>query len=360
MSNPSKLLIVDDEPLNINVLVELFRTDYRLVVAKSGSVAIQRAHDSPPPDLILLDIMMPEMNGYQVLQVLKGEPATRDIPVIFVTALGEVNDEAHGLELGAVDYVTKPISPAIVKARVKNHLELNLARQWLANQNTILERRVAERTRELQLTQDITIQALAYLAEIRDNETGGHIRRTQNYLTVLARAAADRQLTDLDERSLDMMAKSAPLHDIGKVGVPDHILLKPGKLTDEEFAEIKKHPVLGRDALNRAQEEMGESSSGSFLRIARDITYTHHERWDGSGYPEGLAGEDIPMVGRLMALADVYDALISKRVYKPALSHEQAVAIISQGRGSHFDPALVDLFIEHADEFRQIALRFAD
>lgn len=352
MSEQAKLLIVDDESLNINVLVELFKADYRLSVAKNGPQALQRAQDQNP-DLILLDIMMPEMDGYEVLRRLRANPATADIPVIFVTALGAVGDEQQGLELGAVDYITKPLSPPIVKARVKNHLELQRSRHELQDQNARLEQIVAERTQELRLTQDVTIQALASLAETRDNDTGAHLRRTQLYLEVLARA-----LPGLDDRTVDLMTKSAPLHDIGKVGVPDHILLKPGRLTEEEFTVIKYHPILGRDALQRAEENLGTSSS--FLRLAREIAYTHHEKWDGSGYPQGLVGEDIPLAGRLMALADVYDALISRRVYKPAFSHEEAVAEIVRGRGTHFDPDLVDLFLAHAEQMRTIAARFRD
>lgn len=350
----AKLLIVDDEPLNINVLVEMFKSEYALAVAKSGAQALQRVRDTPPPDLILLDVMMPDMDGYQVLSRLQEDESTRDIPVLFVTALGEVDDETHGLELGAVDYIHKPISPAIVKLRVKNHLELQLARQKLRSQNEVLEREVAARTAELHLTQAATIQALASLAETRDNDTGGHIRRTQLYLEVLARSLRPA----LDLRSVELMTRCAPLHDIGKVGIPDHILLKPGKLTPEEFEVIKRHPTLGRDALLRAEEMLGSTSS--FLRIARDIAYTHHEKWDGSGYPEGLAGEGIPLAGRLMAVADVYDALISRRTYKNAFAHEEAVAIIAEGRGTHFDPLLVDLFLEQAETFRAIAARFAD
>ena len=359
MTSDAKILIVDDEPLNINVLVELFKGDYRLAVAKNGPQALQRVRESPP-DLILLDIMMPEMDGFEVLRQLRQDPQTHDIPVIFATALSDAGDEARGLELGAVDYVTKPISPAIVKARVKNHLELRRARQLLENQNHILEEKVAERTRELRLTQDVTIQALAALAETRDDDTGAHIRRTQLYLQVLAKALFGRPDADhgLDERTVELITKSAPLHDIGKVGVPDHILLKPGKLTAEEFEVIKKHPVLARDALQRAEELLGAPTS--FLRIAREIAYTHHEKWDGSGYPQGLREAEIPLAGRLMALADVYDALISRRVYKPAFSHEEAVKIIVQGRGSHFDPELVDLFLERAEEIREIARQFAE
>ena len=319
-----------------------------------------RATDESPPDLILLDIMMPEMNGYQVLEALQKNEKTRDIPVIFVTALGEVADETQGLELGAVDYITKPVSPPIVRVRVRNHLELKRARERLRDENTLLEQKVIERTREIRMTQDVTIQALASLAETRDNDTGGHIRRTQLYVEILARGLRGREgVTEtLDDRTIDLMSKSAPLHDIGKVGVPDHILLKPDKLTEAEFDVIKKHPILARDALQKAEEISGESSA--FLRIAREIAYTHHEKWDGSGYPEGIRGLTIPLAGRLMALADVYDALISSRVYKSAFSHEKAVNIIAEGRGTHFDPALVDLFLEKADEIRQAADKFKE
>ncbi len=359
MTQNSKLLIVDDEPLNLNVLVELFKAEFKLAVAKNGDQALQRVADTPAPDLILLDIMMPGMDGYEVCRRLKADEKTHDIPVIFVTAMGEVQDETRGLELGAVDYITKPISPPIVKARVKNHLELKLARDYMKNQNEILERLVAERTAELKLTQDVTIQSLASLAETRDNETGGHIRRTQMYVGALARYLSTQPgYEQFDERTVDLMTKSAPLHDIGKVGVADRILLKPDKLTDEEFAEMKKHPTLGRDALLRAEQMLGSTSS--FLQLAREIAYSHHEKWDGTGYPDGVQGDAIPLPGRIMAIADVYDALISKRCYKPAFSHEKAVEIICEGRGKHFDPALVDAFVACADEFREIASRFKD
>ncbi len=359
MTQNSKLLIVDDEPLNLNVLVELFKAEFKLAVAKNGDQALQRVADTPAPDLILLDIMMPGMDGYEVCRRLKADEKTHDIPVIFVTAMGEVQDETRGLELGAVDYITKPISPPIVKARVKNHLELKLARDYMKNQNEILERLVAERTAELKLTQDVTIQSLASLAETRDNETGGHIRRTQMYVGALARYLSTQPgYEQFDERTVDLMTKSAPLHDIGKVGVADRILLKPDKLTDEEFAEMKKHPTLGRDALLRAEQMLGSTSS--FLQLAREIAYSHHEKWDGTGYPDGVQGDAIPLPGRIMAIADVYDALISKRCYKPAFSHEKAVEIICEGRGKHFDPAMVDAFVACADEFREIASRFKD
>ncbi|MBF0374887.1 MAG: HD domain-containing protein, partial [Alphaproteobacteria bacterium] len=249
---------------------------------------------------------------------------------------------------------TKPISPAVVRARITTHLALS-------DQTRHLERLVDERTRQVAAVRDATIVAMASLAETRDNETGNHIRRTQNYVRELARAmAADPRWAEaLTDEVIDLLYKSAPLHDIGKVGIPDHILLKPGRLTADEFEIMKTHAVLGRDAIATTEEMLG-GDEDSFLRFAREIAYTHQEKWDGSGYPQGLKGEEIPLSGRLMAVADVYDALISKRVYKPAFSHEEAVRLISEGRGGHFDPEMVDVFLTIADRFRQIATEFAD
>ena len=354
------ILVVDDERLNINLLVELLGDRHTVLVAKNGEQALARAHGSPAPELILLDIMMPEMDGYEVLRRLRSDPATHAIPVIFITAMGEVGDETKGFEMGAVDYITKPFSPAVVMARVSTQLSLERARRLLAAQNQILEEKVAERTRELELTRDVTMHSLASLAETRDNETGNHIRRTQHYVRLLAERLRDHPKYGgyLDDATIDLLFKSAPLHDVGKVGVPDSILLKPGKLTDEEFEVMKGHTTLGRDAIDSSERALGEGAS--FLRLIREIAYTHHEKWDGSGYPRGLRGEEIPISGRLMAVADVYDALISKRVYKAAFSHEKAVEIIREGRGSHFDPDMVDGFLLIADSFDAVAQRFVD
>ena len=359
-SNSGTVLIVDDERLNINLLVDLLEDAHTTLIAKSGEQAIKRALGDPTPDLILLDIMMPEMDGYDVLRRLKEDERTRDIPVIFVTAMGEVDDETRGFDLGAVDYVTKPFSPAVVKARVRTHLALTQARKQLTNQNRLLEAKVRERTRELVLTQDITIHSLASLAETRDNETGNHIRRTQHYVRLLAERLREhpRFKEVLDSATIELLFKSAPLHDMGKVGIPDNILLKPDKLSNEEFVIMKTHTTLGRDAISMAESSLGVGST--FLRYIRDIAYSHHEKWDGSGYPEGLQGEEIPLSGRLMAIADVYDALISKRVYKPAFPHEKAVAIIGDGKGSHFDPDMVDVFLEIAGSFQEVARKFSD
>ncbi|MCD4750237.1 MAG: two-component system response regulator [Thermoanaerobaculales bacterium] len=352
-----RILIVDDERLNINVLIGLLKSEHKIMIAKNGEQALRRALSDPPPDLILLDIIMPGMDGYEVCRRLKADERTRDIPVIFVTAMGDVHDETKGLEIGAVDYITKPISPPIVKARVKTHLTLRRAREFLKHQNQILETTVTERTHELALTQDVTILCMASLAETRDNETGYHIRRTQHYVRVLAEQLRHLPKFNafLTSETIELLFKSAPLHDIGKVGVPDSILQKPSRLTDEETEIMKRHTIFGRDAIQLAETQLG---STSFLRFAREITHSHHEKWDGTGYPRGLKGEAIPISGRLMSLADVYDALISERVYKSALSHEKARKSILAESGTHFDPDMVQAFNEISDTFREIAEEF--
>ncbi|MCP4402680.1 MAG: two-component system response regulator [bacterium] len=347
----STILVVDDTEVNINLMVAILGDEYDVSGVLDGKSALELTEEVRP-DLVLLDIMMPGINGYEVCRHLKENEATRTIPVIFITALSGEGDEAKGLELGAVDYITKPFKPAIVKNRVRNHLELKRHRDYL-------EELVRERTEEVLLTQEVVFESLATLAEYRDPETGGHIKRTQNYIKTLAQYLRDlpRFEAYLDKSTVELIYKSAPLHDIGKVGVPDNILLKPGKLTPEEFEEMKKHTIYGRNAIQAAERKM---RSTSFLRFAGEIAYSHHEKWDGSGYPEGLDGDDIPISGRLMALVDVYDALISKRVYKPPFPHKKAVSIIAEGRGTHFDPDLVEAFLTLASEFRQIAFEHAD
>ena len=345
------VMIVEDTETNIDILVEALGGDFNLQVAMDGETAL-KAVAYKTPDLILLDIMMPGMDGYEVCRRLKASPETRDIPIVFLTAMSEEQDEARGLYLGAVDYITKPFSPALVKARVRNQLVFKSYRDHL-------EDLVRDRTRELVLTQDVTIQSIGTLAEYRDPETGGHIRRTQHYVRILAEHLKDHPKfrNRLDDTVIELLVKSAPLHDIGKVGVRDNILLKPGELTEDEFEEMKRHTIYGRDALLVSEKMLGRDS---FLSVAREIAYTHQEKWDGTGYPQGLKGEEIPLSGQLMAVADVYDALISKRVYKPPYPHDTAVAMILEERGSHFDPDVVDAFMELSDEFRKIALEYAD
>ncbi len=357
-----KILIVDDRPENINILDEILKPFYRRAVALSGKKAIEIADAPSPPDLILLDIMMPEMDGYQVCRTLRIKEHTRKIPVIFVTANSDPEAETAGFETGAVDFITKPISPPIVLSRVKTQLELKLARDYLEHQNDVLEKKVIKRTAELALTQEVTVQSLASLAETRDNETGGHIQRTQHYVKVLAQQLATnpRYANYLNHSIVEMLFKCAPLHDIGKVGVPDSVLLKPDRLTPQEFEEMKKHTEYGKEAFERALKLIQANSSSSFVQLAMEIAFTHHEKWDGSGYPCGISGEEIPISGRLMALADVYDALISKRVYKAPMPHSEARGIILENKGSHFDPAIVDAFMEIHTEFQKIAQKFAD
>ena len=353
------ILAVDDTLANIDVVKGVLAQDYLVQAALSGKMAL-KIIEKQQPDLILLDIMMPDMDGYEVCQILKSQDKTKNIPIIFLTAKVQVEDETKGLSLGAVDYITKPISPPILKERVKNHLLLQASKELLLRQNEVLEERVVERTLQLSELQDVAMVAMGALAESRDPETGNHIRRTQRYVKVLAVEVAkhEKYQAFLTPDVITSLYKSAPLHDIGKVGVEDSILLKPGKLTDEEFEEMKRHTTYGRDALASAEQSI--DSADNFLIFAKEIAYSHQEKWDGSGYPEALAGEDIPLSARLMAVADVYDALISKRVYKPAFSHEKAVSIITEGKGSHFEPLLVECFLAIVDEFKQIALDFAD
>jgi putative two-component system response regulator len=356
------ILVVDDVPANLKYLSEtLKQCGYQVRPAPNGKMALEAAR-THPPDLILLDIRMPEMDGYETCAHLKANEALRDIPVIFISALGNTDDKIRAFDAGGVDYITKPFQFEEVQARVRTHLSLVRATRSLARQNEILEEKVLERTRELAQTQEVTIQCLATLAETRDNETGGHILRTQRYVKLLAERLSRKPgfAHILDGDFIDLLFKSAPLHDIGKVGVPDAILLKPGPLTAEEFAVMQQHTVHGRNALMKAVRQLNIDSDNSFLNLAILIAYSHHEHWDGTGYPEGLSGTAIPLAGRLMALADVYDALISKRVYKPPFPHGKAVALIKQEIGKHFDPDICDVFFSIEEEFRSIALQFAD
>jgi len=357
--NKDTVLIVDDERFNLNTLIEVLQEEYRILIAKSGEQALERLAAPPYPQLILLDILMPGIDGYETCRRIKENPQISGIPIIFITTKTTVEDERHGLELGAADYITKPFSPAIIKARVKTQINLKRAHDALEDQNRLLEQKVAQRTLEIALTRDIAIHGLAALAATRDHETGNHIRRTQHYIDSLARHLREhpRFRDALSERTIELLFKSAPLHDIGKVGIPDHILLKPGRLDEAEFEIMKTHSVLGRDAL--PCEENGPGAL-PFLATARDIAYTHHERWDGTGYPQGLREEAIPLAGRLMAIADVYDALISKRIYKPAYPHHVAVEMIEAERGKQFDPDIADAFLDLRDRFREIAGRFTD
>ncbi len=357
--NRERILIVDDERFYINVLVEMLRNDYEISVASGGEEALRQAQSEFPPDLILLDILMPKMDGYEVCRLLKADQRTVGIPIIYLTIKAEVDYELKGFELGAVDYITKPVNASIVLARVSTQLALRQSQKQLAQHNSQLEVMIEERTQEIGLTQDVAILCMASLAETRDNETGYHIRRTQHYVKLLADylCASGVHLDLLNDRYINLLFKSAPLHDIGKVGVADRILLHPGPLHGEDWEEMKRHTDYGVAAIERAE---GEYGSTHFLNLAKEIVGTHHEKWNGSGYPLGLKAEAIPLSGRLMAVADVYDALISIRVYKPAFPHEEAVEYILSQKGDHFDPELVVAFEEIQGDFAEVARRFKD
>ncbi|MFM4649408.1 response regulator [Aeromonas bivalvium] len=359
-SHCATILIVDDAPENLMVLTELLSPSYRVLAAQSGEKCLRIAGGDARPDLILLDVMMPGMDGYEVLKQLRTNPDTHRIPVVLLTALADPQSEEQGLSQGAADYITKPIKPAIVQARVRTQLEAKLARDGLHSQNAALEAEVARRMAENDLIQQVSIRALAHLAEIRDPETGNHILRTQAYVRLLASALADhpRFAQTLTPGYIDLLSRSAPLHDIGKVGIPDHILLKPGKLTPEEWQIMRTHAKLGSDAIEEAEQDIEQPLA--FLTLAKEIAHWHHEKWDGSGYPDGLRGDAIPLSARLMALADVFDALISARIYKPAMPYQEARALILSGSGQHFDPDVVAAFDEHFEQFVLIAERYRD
>lgn len=332
------VLIVDDSPDNIDVLAGILSECYDIKAAKSGARAIDLAIRFKP-DIILLDIMMPDMDGYQVCQRLKDDFRTHDIPVIFVTAMDNVDDEARGFALGAVDYITKPVSPSIVLARVKTHLALY-------DQSRALECMVRERTAELQDSRLEILRRLARAAEFRDNDTARHLVRMSHYCEVLARAIG------LGDEEAKLLLHATPMHDVGKIGIPDNILLKPAKLTSEEHDNMEKHAEFGAKIIGEHEDTL--------LRLAREVALSHHEKWDGSGYPNGLAGENIPLAGRIVAVADVFDALTSWRPYKDPWPEQEAVAYIRENAGKHFDPALVAAFLDHYDEILAVMRKYAD
>jgi putative two-component system response regulator len=321
------LLVVDDEATNLQLLRQILQADYRLAFAKDGPRALELA-GAERPDLVLLDIMMPGMTGYQVCSALKADARLAAVPVIFVSALGDASDELEGFEAGAVDYITKPFSPPIVRARVRTHLSL-------------------VRMDELRNSRLEIVQRLGLASEFKDNETGLHVIRMSHFSQVLGLAAG------MDEQSADDLLHAAPMHDVGKIGIPDRILQKPGALDQREWDVMRRHPVIGADII-------GEHPSGGMLAMARNVALTHHEKWDGSGYPQGLAGEQIPFEGRIVAIADVFDALTSVRPYKAAWEVERAVDYLVEQKGRHFDAALVELFLTRLPEVCVIKDRWAE
>ena len=355
----ASILVIDDTPANLSLLNQLLRTHYRVRLANSGARGLELA-SSAPPDLILLDIMMPDMDGYEVFRRLKALPETAGVPIIFLTAKVGAEDEEFGLAMGAVDFIHKPIAPSVVLARVRIHLQIKTWQTFLEDKSAWLQAEVERRVNEVVHLQEASIRVMVSLAEFRDECTGNHIRRTQDYVRLLAEylSKQDRDRDALTPEKIDQIAKASPLHDIGKIAIPDHILLKAGKHTPEEFEIMKTHSVKGESMLLQSQRELGDENL--MLLFAGQIARSHHERWDGNGYPDGLAGESIPLPARLMAVADVYDALRSRRPYKPAFSHSEAVDILLEGRGKHFDPLLIDAFVALESTFLEIAIKLAD
>ena len=354
------ILVIDNSPDSLALILAALKDNYLVRVASNGNDGLRMASSDTPPDLILLDAMLADMDGYAVCRRLKEETLTQRIPVLFLTTKSDEAEEEMGFELGAGDYITKPVSAPVLRKRVHTQLSLRASAEFLHDHDAFLETEVANRTKALTAIQNVTILAMASLAETRDADTGNHLRRTQRYVRALAwkLSTNPRFSAFLTPSNVGLLFRSVPLHDIGKVGIPDRILLKPGKLTPEEFEIMKTHTTLGRNAIARAEDELGEDVA--FLTLAKEIAYSHQEKWDGSGYPQGLKGEQIPISARLMALADVYDALISRRVYKEPLPHAQAVRIIEQISGRHFDPDVVQAFVAIQDTFETIALAFAD
>ncbi|WP_211235850.1 response regulator [Psychromonas aquimarina] len=333
------VLVVDDTAENIQILSAVLSKQYRVKAAVNGERALEIAGGSAKPDIILLDIVMPEMDGFEVCRRLKADPVTAQIPVIFVTAKSEIVDEQTGFEIGAVDYITKPVSPAIVKARIKSQLSLY-------KQQRLLEQQVLERTKQLEKNQLELIQCLGRAAEYKDNETGMHVIRMSSYSRLLAQAyRANTQWCNL-------LFEAAPMHDVGKIGIADSILCKPGKLDADEYREMQRHAEYGVKILG------GQDSP--LLKLAREVAVSHHEKWDGSGYPNGLAGEQIPLSGRIVAIADVFDALTSERPYKKAWSVEKACGLLRREAGAHFDPHLVPLFLQILPEVLKVKNSFTD
>lgn len=352
------ILCIDDTPANLALLNGLLEQDYQVKLANSGLKALKLL-ERQSVDLILLDVMMPEMDGYEVCQRLKTQASTQAIPVLFLTALNKTEDEQRALAVGGSDFITKPINPDVLQARIHTHLQLKRYHDSLRQQNQDLEARLEKRLSDIYNLQDASLSVMISLAEFRDEDTGMHIKRTQHFVKVIAQQA-QRSLPhlQLEDTEIELMTRCAPLHDVGKITIPDHILLKPGKLTDDEFEVMKNHAQRGYDILESAARSMG--SYGDYLEMAKSIAISHHEKWDGSGYPNQLSGKAIPLAGRLMALADVYDALRSERPYKVAFEHAKALEIMQTMSAKHFDPELFACFVSIEDQILEISRQWSD
>ena len=343
------IFLVDDDVTNLSLGKNALAASYNVFTLNSGARLLKML-EKHLPDLILLDIEMPEMGGYEVIKAIKRNKTTEHIPVIFLTAKSDAASELEGLSLGAIDYIIKPFSPPLLLKRLEVHLLVAAQKRELRHYNDNLLEMVKAKTNTVVELQNAVLKAIAELVEFRDDTTGGHIERTQSYLGILLNALLEQGLyqEQVSAWDIELVLQSAQLHDVGKIAIEDSILLKAGKLTEEEFAKVKEHAAFGEKVIEKIKKTTTEQA---FLEHAGILAATHHERWDGSGYPRGLKGKEIPLLGRAMAIADVYDALVSARPYKKALSHQEAVRIILEGRGSHFDPVLVDVFEQVADQF---------
>lgn len=352
----AKILVVDDS-MTDRMMISNMLYNYSIVCAGDGIEAMETIRSDQSVDLVILDLNMPRMSGFEVLEALKDDSRYSSLPILILTNYDETENEIRGLDLGAVDYIRKPLNMESLRKRIEVHLNLSNARKSIEKHNELLEETVSARTRELVITRDLTINALIGLLEVRNIETSNHTRRTQWMMKALCDSLKKRRsyLDVLTEDYIRELFDTAPLHDIGKVGIPDCILLKPGKLSSEEFEIMKKHTVIGVEALSH---DLDTEEAPEFIRTAVDIVGTHHEKYDGSGYPDGLAGKDIPLSGRLMAIVDVYDAVTSKRVYKPAFSHEYALELIRSESGRHFEPEIVEAFIEIEKQILEISRRY--
>lgn len=353
------VLVVDDAPDNLTLMAGLLKDHYRVKVAPNGPRAVQIAEGDDPPDLILLDIMMPGMDGYEVCSRLKSASATRHIPVVFLTAMSADEDQKRGFDLGGVDYLTKPIQPLLMLARVRTHLENKLAADMLRDQNAFLEQEVQRRSRDIVALQDAIVLALGRLAESRESSTWNHMLRRQQAMRVLGQQLRrDPAHAGLGEQAVEAMAKAAPLHNIGLVGVPDRIRLAREPLGGPEEAVYRTHPTLGASVLEQAAAVSG--APPGLLDVARDLALAHHEHWDGSGYPAGLAGEAIPLCARLMAVVEAYDEMVFPPLHRAPVPHEEALLHVMAGAGTRFDPAVVEAFTQAHDAIREVAQRLPD
>ena len=351
----SVLFVVDDDMTNLTVCRNTLSGAYDVFSFSSGALLLKRL-ERQVPDLILLDIDMPEMSGFEVIGLIRRIPAAQGVPVIFLTSKADDDSELEGLSLGASDYLFKPFSPRLLLKRIEMHLLVERQQRELRDFNARLQDMVDAKTRTVVGLQNAVLGTMSRLVECRDDVTGGHIERTLRYMDLLLRRGLGQGAFGPEAASWDLplVVLSAQLHDVGKIAVRDSILLKPGRLTDEEFEEIKKHTTWGEAVIAGIQRD---SADHKFLEYAKVFAGSHHEKWDGSGYPRGLAGAAIPVLGRAMALVDVYDALVTDRPYKKGFPHGQAVSIIAGGRGAHFDPDLAGLFLSLAEDFKPIAAR---